>query len=156
MNVNGITGSGSLYGLGGVNGQNISSLDSGSQQMPSVQQLLSLLTSKLGLNDNQMADLKNILQKYMNGNSSDQSSQTQEANNQATTKTHHGHHGHRLQMMQQMSNDIKSILTPQQAQTFDQWLQSLSQQGNASSNGNSSNSGSNTGSFNSFIQYSGS
>ncbi len=156
MDVNGITGTGSLYNFGGVNGQNISTLNFGNQpQMPSVNQLLSLLSSKLGLNDNQMADLKNILQKYLNGNSSGQSSQTQSANNQAN-KTHHHHHGHRLQQMQQMNNDIKSILTPQQAQTFDQWLQSLSQQGNKSSNGSSSNSGSNDGSFNDYLQNSGS
>jgi hypothetical protein len=84
---------------------------------PSVDSMLSQLTAKLGLNDNQMADLKNILNKSLSSlTSTDQSGQVQNGStnaNNSQTKS----------ILDNMNMQIKGILNPDQLATFNNMLQ---------------------------------
>ena len=138
MTVNGISGNNPLYGLVSPTTTNAGGTQGTTNQppqRPTIDQLISQLQAKLGLNDNQMIALKNILVKDMQGNDADAktASTTQTANTQTTGKAHHGHRGKKGQssQIQKLNADITSILTPDQVTKFNQMLQQLNQNSKA-------------------------
>ena len=86
-------------------------------QPPSIEQIVSQLTAKLGLNDNQMIELKKIIQTNMK--SMDEERETNMAQG-VDKKT--GMENMKAGM-DKMNEQIKSILTPDQITTFDKFLE---------------------------------
>lgn len=85
---------------------------------PSTEQMLSMLSSKLGLNDNQMAEIKTILQKFNASREEEMSTEETQSEEQSAKKAEMD------SKMEELNNSIMNVLSDDQKTIFQNMLSS--------------------------------
>lgn len=125
MSITGINNSSSsIYGLQNTNNASGTFKTDGTdmkREPPDINKMVSDLTSMLGLNDNQMIQLKSILQKSFSENESSQSTSSTDA----TANSKYSMRTKMKEKMDQMNNSIMNILTSEQQDKFQTFLSNM-------------------------------
>lgn len=85
---------------------------------PSTDQMLSMLSSKLGLNDNQMAEIKTILQKFNASREEEMSTEETQSEDQNAKKAEMD------SKMEELNNSIMNVLSDDQKTIFQSMISS--------------------------------